>query len=303
MNEIICISGCTASGKSAVALELSTHFENPVIINTDALQVYDCWKILTDRPLVNKPQHKLYGHISCSSNYSVGDWVKEVDKIFKLNSKKPKTFIFVGGTGLYFNALLNGLSQIPQIPKEIREFANSCDITFFLRYLKKNDPDVLEKIDIKNKRRVQRAWEVLKATDKSILYWLSKNTSPLVSSSGTLLLLVEIERERLERRISARVNYMLKRGVIKEVEKVYKTCWDITLPFSKAIGAQDIINHLNGDMSLKNLAQNIGIKTRQFAKRQRTWHRNYMKNWTSIDTDRMGRFDIGKIVKKVKEGN
>ena len=303
MNEIICISGCTASGKSSVALELSKHFENPVIINTDALQVYDCWKILTDRPLVNKPQHKLYGHISYSSNYSVGDWVKEVDKIFKLNSKKPQTFIFVGGTGLYFNALLNGLSQIPQIPKEIRDFANTCDLTFFLEYLKKNDPDILEKIDIKNKRRVQRAWEVLKATDKSILYWQSDNTSSLVSSSDTSLLLVEIERERLARRISARVDYMIERGVIKEVEKVYKTCWDTTLPFSKAIGAQDIINHLNGDMSMKNLAQNIEIKTRQFAKRQRTWHRNYMKHWTSIDPSRMGELDIEKIIKKVKASN
>ncbi|MFL2797736.1 MAG: tRNA (adenosine(37)-N6)-dimethylallyltransferase MiaA [Paracoccaceae bacterium] len=302
MNQFICISGCTASGKSSFALELSKYFKNPMIINTDALQVYNCWKILTDRPSVKKPYHTLYGHVSCASNYSVGDWVKDVSKIFGLNSKKSQTFIFVGGTGLYFNALLNGLSQIPQIPKEIREFANAQDLTFFLEYLEKNDPDVLEKIDVKNQRRVQRAWEVLKATNKSILYWQSNNASPLVSSDATLLL-VEIERESLTKRISARVDFMLESGAIKEVEKVYKTCWDVNLPFSKAIGAQDIISYLNSGISLDKLTQNISLKTRQFAKRQRTWHRNYMKNWISIDPSKISGSSIQEIVKKVKGSN
>ncbi len=273
-----------------------------MIINTDALQVYNCWKILTDRPSVKKPYHTLYGHVSCASNYSVGDWVKDVSKIFGLNSKKSQTFIFVGGTGLYFNALLNGLPQIPQIPKEIREFANAQDLTFFLEYLEKNDPDVLEKIDVKNQRRVQRAWEVLKATNKSILYWQSNNASPLVSSDATLLL-VEIERESLTKRISARVDFMLESGAIKEVEKVYKTCWDVNLPFSKAIGAQDIISYLNSGISLDKLTQNISLKTRQFAKRQRTWHRNYMKNWISIDPSKISGSSIQEIVKKVKGSN
>ena len=302
MNQFICISGCTASGKSSFALELSKYFKNPIIINTDALQVYNCWKILTDRPSVIKPYHTLYGHVSCASNYSVGDWVKDVSKIFGLNSKKSQTFIFVGGTGLYFNALLNGLSQIPQIPKEIREFANAQDLTFFLQYLEKNDPDILEKIDIKNQRRVQRAWEVLKATNKSISYWQSNNASPLVSSDATLLL-VEIERESLAKRISARVDFMLESGAIKEVEKVYKTCWDINLPFSKAIGAQDIVSYLNNGISLDKLTQNIGLKTRQFAKRQRTWQRNYMKNWISIDPSKISGSSMQEIVKKVKASN
>ncbi len=302
MNQFICISGCTASGKSSFALELSKYFKNPIIINTDALQVYNCWEILTDRPSVKKPYHTLYGHVSCASNYSVGDWLKDVSKIFELSSKKSRTFIFVGGTGLYFNTLLNGLSQIPQTPKEIREFANAQDLKFFLEYLEKNDPDVLEKIDIKNQRRVQRAWEVIKATNKSILYWQSNNASPLVSSDATLLL-VEIERESLTKRISARVDLMLESGAIKEVEKVYKTCWDTNLPFSKAIGAQDIISYLNNGISLDKLTQNIGLKTRQFAKRQRTWHRNYMKNWISIDPSKISRSRIQEIVKKVKGSN
>ena len=131
MHKFICISGCTASGKSSFAIELSDYFENPVIINADALQVYDCWKILTDRPTEKKIKHDLYGHVSCNVNYSVGDWIKDVKNNFDLYSNNSKTFIFVGGTGLYFNALLNGLSQIPQIPEEIRDFANSCDLSFF----------------------------------------------------------------------------------------------------------------------------------------------------------------------------
>ena len=221
MHKFICISGCTASGKSSFAIELSDYFENPVIINADALQVYDCWKILTDRPTEKKIMHDLYGHVSCTVNYSVGDWIKDVKNIFDLCSNNSKTYIFVGGTGLYFNALLNGLSQIPQIPEEIRHFANSCDLSFFLEGLNINDPDILEKIDTNNRRRVQRAWEVLEATGKSILYWQSKNTSPLISASNATLLLVELEKEGLANRISNRVNHMLESGVIKELDQVY----------------------------------------------------------------------------------
>ena len=303
MNHFICISGCTASGKSSFALEICKFFENPVIINTDALQVYDCWKILTDRPLAKNPPHDLYGHISCDNNYSVGNWIKDVGRVFRLNSNRSKTFIFVGGTGLYFNALLNGFSEIPQIPKEIREFANTKDLTFFLEYLKKNDPDVLEKIDVKNKRRVQRAWEVLKSTDKSISYWQSKNAMPLVPISKATLLLAQIEKECLVKKISSRVGNMLNSGVIEEVEKVYKKGWDIKLPYSKAIGAQDIVNHLNGDICLEKLSQNIELKTRQFAKRQRTWQRNYMKNWISFDPSKINKPGIEEIVKKAKASN
>ena len=274
-----------------------------MIINTDALQVYDCWKILTDRPTEKKTMHDLYGHVSCTVNYSVGDWIKDVKNIFDLYSKNSKTFIFVGGTGLYFSALLNGLSKFPQIPEEIRDFANSCDLSFFLEGLNMNDPGILEKIDTNNRRRVQRAWEVLEATGKSILYWQSKNTSPLISASNATLLLVELEKEGLANRISNRVNHMLECGVIKEVEKVYNTCWDKKLPFTKAIGAEDIVRYLNGEISFEKLFQNIALKTRQFAKRQRTWQRNYMKDWSCINTLELNRLDIKKIVKKVKANN
>ncbi len=303
MHKFICISGCTASGKSSFAIELSNYFENPVIVNADALQVYDCWEILTDRPTEKKTMHDLYGHVSCTVYYSVGDWLKDVKNLFDLHSNNSKTFIFVGGTGLYFKALLNGLSQIPRTPEEIRDFANSCDVSFFLKALNINDPDIFEKIDIKNRQRVQRAWEVLEATGKSILYWQSKNTSPLISISNATLLLVELEKEGLADRINTRVSHMLECGVIKEVEKVYNTCWDKKFPFTKAIGAEDIVSYLNGEISFEKLFQKIALKTRQFAKRQRTWQRNYMKNWHSINTAELNRLDIKKIVKKVKANN
>ena len=135
------------------------------------------------------------------------------------------------------------------------------------------------------------------------MYWQRDNAPPIVHSSDATLLLVEIERERLIKRIRARIDYMLESGAIKEVDKVYKTCWDIKLPFSKAIGARDIISYLNNNMCFEKLAQNIELKTRQFAKRQRTWHRNYMKNWGSIDPLKINTSGIEEIVKKVKRSN
>ena len=259
------------------------------------LQVYDCWKYYRS-PTEKKTIHDLYGHVSCTVNYSVGDWIQSIVKnyFWSILQKTLKTFIFVGGTGLYFNALLNGLSQIPQIPEEIRDFANSCDLSFFLKGLNINDPDILEKIDTNNRRRVQRAWEVLEATGKSMLYWQSKNTSPLISASNATLLLVELEKECLANRISNRVNHMLECGVIEEVEQVYNTCWDKKLPFAKAIGAEEIVSYLKGEISFEKLFQNIALKTRQFAKRQRTWQRNYMKNWSPINTLELNRLDIKK---------
>ena len=195
------------------------------------------------------------------------------------------------------------MSQIPQIPEEIRNFANSCELSFFLEGLNINDPGILKKIDANNRRRVQRAWEVLEATGKSILYWQSKNSSPLISASNATLLLVELEKEGLANRISNRVNHMLECGVIKEVENVYNTCWDKKLPFAKAIGAEEIVSYLKGEISFERLFQNIALKTRQFAKRQRTWQRNYMKDWHSINTAGLSKLDIKKIVKKVKANN
>ena len=134
---------------------------------------------------------------------------------------------------------------------------------------------------------------MLEATGKSMLYWQSKNTFPLISASNATLLLVELEKECLANRIG-RVDHMLERGVIKEVEKVYNTCWDKKLPFAKAIGAEDIVNYLNGEISFEKLSQNIDLKTRQFAKRQRTWQRNYMRDWSPINTLELNRLDIRK---------
>ena len=268
------------------------------------MQVYNDLGLLTNIPSneeIRKYSCNLFKFIEYPEKCNVGFWYTKVLKV--LSKAKEKVPIFVGGTGLYFNALLNGLSQIPQIPEEIRDFANSRDLSFFLEGLNKNDPDILEKIDTSNRRRVQRAWEVLQATGKSILYWQSKNTFPLISASNTTLLLVELEKEGLANRISNRVNHMLECGVIKEVEQVYNTCWDKKLPFTKAIGAEDIVSYLNGEINFEKLFQNIALKTRQFAKRQRTWQRNYMKDWNPINTHELNRFDIKKIVKKVKANN
>ena len=279
---------------------------NGEIINADSMQIYKELNIISARPTpldIKKVNHHLYGYVSGKERFNVEKWCSDaVKKINTLiyNNISP---IFVGGTGLYFRALLNGLSPIPQIPEEIRDFANSCDLSFFLDGLNKNNPDILEKIDINNRRRVQRAWEVLEATGKSLLYWQSKNKSPLISVSNATLLLVELDNQSLANRISNRVNHMLEYGVIKEVEKVYNTCWDKKLPYAKAIGAEDIVSYLNGEIKFEKLSQNIALKTRQFGKRQRTWQRNFMKDWDSINTAALNRLDIKRIVKKVNTSN
>ena len=306
MTKFICISGCTASGKSGLAEKIATNIRNSVIINADALQVYKCWKILTDRPNKGSAYNfKLYGHVSCKDNYNTGRWLNDV-KEFKDNfADKYETFIFVGGTGLYFNALLNGLSDIPEIEPKIRKKSveHSDSTAFFIKELEKKDPGTLEIIDNKNIRRLQRAWEVLTQTGKGLKYWQNKTSHPIISREKVTKILLDPPKEELINNIETRVERMIEKGVIDEVETVCKKIWDTSLPYSKAIGAKEIINYLNKECNLDQLKFMIFVKTRQFAKRQRTWQRTYMKDWVTINTAGLNRLDIEKIVKKVKAIN
>ena len=306
MTKFICISGCTASGKSKLAERIATNLGNSVILNADALQVYKCWKILTDRPNESSIcNYKLYGHVSCKANYNAGNWLNEV-KTFKDNFiGKYENFIFVGGTGLYFNLLLNGLNEIPEIEPKIREesIKHSDSCAFFIDELQKKDPEILKAIDNKNIRRLQRAWEVYAQTGKGLKYWQNKTSYPIFSREKVMKILLDPPKEELINNIEKRVELMIEQGVIDEVETVYKGIWDTRLPFSKAIGAKEVISYLNKECNLDQLKFMIFVKTRQFAKRQRTWQRTYMKDWVTINTAGLNRLDIEKIVKKVKANN
>jgi tRNA dimethylallyltransferase len=303
MQNYVCISGCTASGKSALALEISQQLKNSIIINADALQVYNCWNILTDRPNIQSFKNLfLYGHVSMEKIYSVGDWLKDVEKILLKNSNKDTTFIFVGGTGLYFYSLLNGLSQIPEIDTKIRNKAieRSDTTDFFVDELKKKDPATLVTIDKKNIRRLQRAWEVVEQTGKGISYWKDKNSIPLVEKRKAKLIILEASKEHLNISIANRVKLMFERGVIEEVRALHENNWDHNLPFSSAIGAREIINYIEKKGALSELHAEICIKTRQFAKRQRTWQKKYMFDWIKLDSKDGNRQNATNIMKEIQ---
>ena len=295
MTKFICISGCTASGKSGLAEKIATNIRNSVIINTDALQVYKCWKILTDRPNKSSAYNlELYGHVSCKDTYNTGHWLNDVKKFKDNSADKYEAFIFVGGTGFYFNALLNGLSDIPAIEPKIRKKSvkYSDSTTFFIKELEKKDPEILEVIDNKNIRRLQRAWEVFTQTGKGLKYWQKKTPYPIISKEKATKILLEPSKEELINNIEKRVEQMIEQGVIDEVQSVYKRKWDTSLPFSKAIGAKEIISYLNKEYNLDQLRYMISLKTRQFAKRQRTWQRKYMSDWKRIDIRGSREIDI-----------
>tara|TARA_B100001250_G_scaffold320470_1_gene283373 strand:+ start:1010 stop:1930 length:921 start_codon:yes stop_codon:yes gene_type:complete len=306
MNKYICISGSTASGKSALALKLSNHLSNSVVINVDAQQVYKCWEILTDRPLESKENDfRLYGHVSCKENYNAGNWLKDIEELLSEFNNTNKNFIFVGGTGLYFNSLLNGLSRVPQIEKEIKQesIKRSNSINFFIRELTKKDPETLEAIDKKNIRRLQRAWEVVEQTGKGLTYWHKKNSSPLIPIKDTSLFLLDSKKEQLNKSIEKRIETMIERGVIDEVNEVYKRGWNSNLPFAKAIGAIEIIDYLENESNLDDLKSSISIKTQQFAKKQRTWQRKYMSDWKKLDNRNPTQKNIGIIAQELKRKN
>ncbi len=279
-NTPVLIAGQTASGKSQLALEIAEK-HGGIIINADAIQVYKNWRILTARPSSvdeAKIKHKLYGHIDRATDYSVGTWVKEVNEI--LSSKlRP---IIVGGTGLYFSALTNGLVDIPKISDAIRLEANrKIKRNGFESLVQEIDQETVQKIDTNNPMRVQRAWEVLRSTGQGLNSWHRATPKPTLDLSGCKALLVDGEVSLINNRINNRFDQMIEKGLIQEAKNNLAT-WNPLHPSSKAIGAYELIAYLNNEISIDQLREQIVIATRQYAKRQRTWFRSKMKSWESI---------------------
>lgn len=281
----ILLAGPTASGKTALAITLAQELDG-IVINADALQVYRQWRVLTARPtesdLAAAP-HYLFGHVNVDQSYSVGEWIKEVKYLIETKNKTP---IITGGTGLYFSTLLNGLSDIPAIPEEIRAEGNARKINFgpdwFLKQLRINDPDTLTKIDQNNPARVQRAWEVLEATGKGLSYWHARPARSYVKLEETMPILLNWNVNDLNDRIDKRFDIMMDNGAIEECEAALKRGFLPELPGNRAIGAREIIEALESKRSLENAVARSKILTHQFAKRQRTWFRNKMQNWRQI---------------------
>ena len=271
----VLIYGPTASGKSGLALDIAAT-QGGVIVNADALQVYQGWPILTAQPPAEdlaKAPHHLYGHLAYDAPYSVGDWLRDVTPY--LNGQRP---IIVGGTGLYFTALTEGLADIPPTPAHVRSQADAIPLPDLIADL---DGDTRDALDLNNRARVQRAWEVQTTTKRSIREWQAATPPPFLPLEACTALALLPDVEWLNDRIKRRFQMMLDAGALAEAEAM-APIWDPNAPSSKAIGAQDMIQLLSGDTTTDSAREAVIIATRQYAKRQRTWLRSRMKRWQIV---------------------
>lgn len=276
----VLIAGPTASGKSALALAIAEQ-GGGVILNADALQVYGCWRVLTARPspgdLARAP-HALYGHVGPDAPYSVGHWLADVETVLQ-RADRP---IIVGGTGLYLSALTEGLSAIPPVPPELRAEADArVRRDGAAALVTELDVATAARIDTRNPARVQRAWEVLKATGRGLADWQRDRGRPLIPREDAQALRLEVPPDVLARRIADRFDAMLAAGALEEVQ-TNLSIWDASRPWARAIGAKELRAHLQGRLGLDEARTSAIISTRQYAKRQRTWFRARMADWTPV---------------------
>ncbi len=287
-SKIILISGPTASGKSKLAIEFAKKI-NGEIINADSMQIYKELKILTARPInenINKIKHHLYGFQSCKNEFSTGEWLKLVKKKINEIRNKNKIPILVGGTGLYFKALTDGLVKIPNIPSKIRNKIRNIQKQigqkkFYIKLLKL-DKSVKNKIDPTDVQRSLRAYEVIFFTKKSIFEWYKKTKSHF-KRDEFFKIYIDYPKDKLINKISNRVDQMIKDGAVKEVKDFKKLNLKNDSNIHKVIGIKEIKDFIDKKTSLKEMKLNIVIKTRQYAKRQRTWSRGQMNDWQKID--------------------
>lgn len=276
----ILIAGATASGKSALAIKIAKKLGG-VIINADAMQVYEGWKILTARPTKQDQRnvsHLLYGHVDNKEAYSVGDWLRQVTPLLDGNHRP----IIVGGTGLYFRALTEGLANIPKIPEEYKKKSSELiQNGKMLDMVADFDEATRSKIDLQNPVRVARAWEVLQATGKSIISWQADTPPPILNINKCDAILMHSSTHWLNERIKIRFEAMLDNGVLEEITKNSQS-WDPQLQSSQAIGATQLIEYNLGRISIEKATELAVIASRQYAKRQKTWFRKRMENWRTI---------------------
>ena len=276
----ILIAGATASGKSALAIKIAKKLGG-VIINADAMQVYEGWKILTARPTKQDQRnvsHLLYGHVDNKEAYSVGDWLRQVTPLLDGNHRP----IIVGGTGLYFRALTEGLANIPKIPEEYKKKSSELiQNGKMLDMVADFDEATRSKIDLQNPVRVARAWEVLQATGKSIVSWQADTPPPILNINKCDASLMHSSTHWLNERIKIRFEAMLDNGVLEEITENSQS-WDPQLQSSQAIGATQLIEYNLGRISIEKATELAVIASRQYAKRQKTWFRKRMENWRTI---------------------
>jgi tRNA dimethylallyltransferase len=278
----VLIAGPTASGKSALALELAQK-TGGVVINTDSMQVYRDLRILTARPTVAEEAqapHRLYGHVDAAINFSAGAWVSDAAKALAEARAQNRLPIFVGGSGLYFKALTRGLSAVPPIAAEVRERVRARlerdGVEALHAELAQKDPVSAARLKPRDRTRVARALEVVEATGRSLTDWHREGLPPLLPPDEFSAVFLAPEREELYERIDARFDAMLGAGALQEVAALAARKLDPLLPAMKAHGVPALIRHLRGEITREEAAEIGRADTRHYAKRQFTWFRHQL---------------------------
>jgi len=299
-SKIILIAGPTACGKSNFALKLCKKIKGE-IVNADSMQVYKQLQILTARPKkkdLKKIKHHLYGFCDVRKKYSTGEWLKLLLKKIKDIRKRNKVPIVVGGTGLYFKALTDGLVKIPNIPIKVRNkiilMQKKIGQKKFYNRLLKLDPLIKNKIEKNDAQRSIRAYEIKNYTKISIISWFKK-TKKYFDQDEFIKFYIDYPRESLIKRINLRVDDMFADGAIEEVRRFNKLKVKKENSSNKVIGIKEITNFLKKQSTLDQTKELIAIKTRQYAKRQLTWARGQMGSWQKIDPK-----NLGLALKKLK---
>jgi tRNA dimethylallyltransferase len=291
---VVLIAGPTASGKSALALDVAEaaliRGRSPTIVNADAMQVYDGLRLLTARPghmEESRAPHLLYGHVSAGMRYSVGGWLRDIQPVLRGAQNSGALLILVGGTGLYFKAATEGLIATPEIPDAVRQkWAERLvvdGVAALHSQLSSADPDTAAQIRPGDASRVVRALEVLDGTGRPVSAWRRETASPaLLGAEAGPRFVVEPERDALYRRIEIRFDLMVEAGAMEEVEALMQLGLDPELPVMKAIGVREITSVLRGETAMADAVETAKRETRRYAKRQMTWFRNQFPEWERL---------------------
>jgi tRNA dimethylallyltransferase len=300
-SKAVLIAGPTASGKSALALELAQK-TGGVVINADSMQVYRDLLVITARPTPEeeaKVPHRLYGHVDAAVNFSAGHWVADAAAVLAEVRAQNRLPIFVGGSGLYFKALTRGLSAVPPIPPEIRQGARARlerdGVEALHAELAQRDPATAERLKPRDRTRIARALEVVEATGRSLTDWHREGLPPLLPPGQFRALFLAPDRDQLYTRIDARYDAMLAAGALEEVAALAARHLDPLLPAMKAHGVPVLIRHLKGEITREAAAAIGRADTRHYAKRQFTWFRHQLPEFEWVKPEEAAGWLIGVI--------
>jgi len=291
VKQAVLIAGPTASGKSALALALADRLGGTVV-NADSMQVYAGLRVITARPTAEeeaRAPHLLYGHVDPSETYSTGQWLREIGDALDHIAAAGRVPIVVGGTGLYFKVLSEGIAAVPAIPAEIRESVRERlardGVSALYAELTVRDPVTAARLMPLDRSRIARALEVSLATGRSIRDWHGENSPPLLPPERAVKVFMTLERAQLVSRIEARFAAMMQTGALEEVRALAARQLDPLLPAMKAHGVPWLIRHFNGEIALDEAIAGSIMDTRRYAKRQHTWFRGQMKDWPMVPVE------------------